>query len=148
MIEEISEFLRGPNPGHVDLKEPNAGEKLPLYLVVLVPPLIASVVYPEGFLSAIETSGGYGDPFLFGLLPVVMAWKQRYDTEQAAANPLASPEEKAKPLLPGGKVSLALVALTTVAMFINKSSESVPFLHDMLTKHTAAATEAINQALA
>jgi hypothetical protein len=28
-------------------------------------------------LGAIETSGGFGDPFLFGLLPVIMAWKQR-----------------------------------------------------------------------
>lgn len=150
VIEEISEFLRGSNPNqHIDMKEPSPLEKLPLYSLVLVPPLLASVVYPEGFLTAIETSGGFGDPFLFGLLPVVMAWKQRYGTPAAAtqageglSTETVVEREKAEPLLPGGKASLVAVAAITVAMFINKSSESLPFMCELLQHKSIAAAAA------
>jgi hypothetical protein len=42
--------------------------------------------HTDGFLGAIETSGGFGDPFLFGLLPVFMAWRQRYGGKEEGKN--------------------------------------------------------------
>lgn len=63
--------------------------------------LHATPTAPDGFLGAIETSGGFGDPFLFGLLPVLMAWRQRYGPEAAEGN-----KEMVEPLVPGGKAGL------------------------------------------
>jgi amino acid permease len=130
LTEEFSEFLR-------EIKVPAPGEgatprdKLPLYLSILVPPAMAAVLYPGGFLSAIESSGGYGDPFLFGLLPVCMAWQQRYQPGPIGAD--APP--KGEPLLPGGKFTLVAVLAVTIGMFINKSSESLPMLVAMASNH-------------
>ncbi|KAM3567078.1 hypothetical protein VYU27_010771, partial [Nannochloropsis oceanica] len=62
------------------------GNKLPMLALILLPPLLFATLYPDGFLGAIETSGGFGDPFLFGILPVVMAWRQRYSGPQPGKN--------------------------------------------------------------
>lgn len=91
------------------------------------------------FLSAIETSGGFGDPFLFGLLPVLMAWRQRYGDEKAnevegegeegASTPAAT---TTPPLLPGGKVGLTAMGAVTVAMLLNKGADYAPDLVAMM----------------
>ena len=59
----------------------------------------------DGFLGAIETSGGFGDPFLFGLLPVIMAWRQRYSSGQQEEE--GEGKKMRAEMVPGGKAGLA-----------------------------------------
>ncbi len=53
-------------------------ETIPLCLLALVPPLILGIIYPDIFLHALNFAGGICAVTLFGVLPVIMAWKARY----------------------------------------------------------------------
>ena len=49
-----------------------------LCLLVFIPPLIAVFLYQNVFLIALDYAGGISCAILFGLYPVLMAWKGRY----------------------------------------------------------------------
>lgn len=53
-------------------------ENLLVCLAVLIPPLILALLCPRLFFSALNFAGGICAVILFGILPVVMAWKGRY----------------------------------------------------------------------
>ncbi|MGD0665185.1 MAG: aromatic amino acid transport family protein [Rhabdochlamydiaceae bacterium] len=53
-------------------------ETIPLCLLALVPPLIFGIIYPGIFINALNFAGGICAVTLFGILPVIMAWKGRY----------------------------------------------------------------------
>lgn len=53
-------------------------ETIPLCLLALVPPLLFGMVYPDIFIHALNFAGGICAVTLFGILPVIMAWKARY----------------------------------------------------------------------
>ncbi len=53
-------------------------ETIPLCLLALVPPLIFGIIYPAIFIHALNFAGGICAVTLFGILPVIMAWKARY----------------------------------------------------------------------
>lgn len=46
-------------------------------VLVLVPPAMVSVACPDSFLDALQYTGIYVDPFLYGLAPTVMAYRFR-----------------------------------------------------------------------
>lgn len=78
----------------------NAKGKIILIFSVLFPPFVCALVYPAIFLIALNTAGRFGAVILFGILPVLMAWKGRYTQK------LGFPQ-----LLPGGKpMLLAMMA--------------------------------------
>eukprot|EP00953_Heterococcus_sp_UTEX-ZZ885_P002305 1763-Heterococcus_DN1.PRE.7 len=52
--------------------------ELPLYLLILGPPLVLAIIEPTIFFNALESAGTFGISLLFGLLPAAMAWQQRY----------------------------------------------------------------------
>lgn len=82
--------------------------RLLLAALVLMPPFIFSLLYPQIFLIALNYAGGYGTVILFGILPVLMAWKGRYIQKWDQS-----------PVLPGGKISLAIImvcALTIIGL--------------------------------
>lgn len=54
---------------------------LKVSLLVVCPPLIASIIYPSLFLTALNLAGGFGGSYLLGLLPILMAIKSRKQTE-------------------------------------------------------------------
>lgn len=114
VVEEFNEFTRSirtnPVGEHTHIK------KGLLYSSVLIPPAVLATLYPGLFLTAIENSGGYSDPLLFGLLPVAMAWKQRYPKSGSSTS---------QPIVPGGKSVLMGVVAVTAAMIINKSSDQL-----------------------
>ncbi|CAM9137914.1 unnamed protein product [Discosporangium mesarthrocarpum] len=70
--------------------------------LVLVPPALVSMACPDAFLKALEYSGIYADPLLYGLIPAVMAWKLR------GSNPLHQAQ------MPGGQVGLGMVAASAI----------------------------------
>ena len=53
-------------------------ESIPLCLLALAPPLFFGMVYPSIFIRALNFAGGICAVILFGVLPVLMAWKNRY----------------------------------------------------------------------
>ena len=86
-------------------KERPAEQKATLYGLALVPP-IAIATYaitedPSLFFSVIDNAGTYGILVIFGLLPALMAWEQRYGAD---AEPLV------EDAVPGGRAGLAAIA--------------------------------------
>ncbi|NET37457.1 MAG: tyrosine transporter [Cyanothece sp. SIO1E1] len=74
-------------------------QRLPLYGLVLLPPLGLSVLNPSIFLEALDYAGAFGMSVLFGIIPATMAWKQRYQNQNLSTM-------SASPLVPGGKMTL------------------------------------------
>jgi tyrosine-specific transport protein len=83
------------------LKIPKRGwGKLILGLLIILPTLVFAVGFERIFLLALDTSGGFGDSILNGIMPVLMVWVGRYYMGFSGEKQLA-----------GGKWSLAAVFL-------------------------------------
>lgn len=52
--------------------------KFILGLLVFVPTLYFTVIFPNAFLTALDITGGLGDSLLNGVIPVLMVWIGRY----------------------------------------------------------------------
>lgn len=90
-----------------------ARNAVPSYLMSVIPPIILSGLLPGSFLAAIDIGGLYGVSVLFGILPAAMTWRQRYSEDAAIAT-------FAKPVLPGGRFTLAaMMALPTLLIIYN-----------------------------
>lgn len=74
-----------------------------LFLLVLVPPACFSLLNPGIFLKAIDYAGAFGISLLFGIIPAMMAWKQRYHHPPRLSG---IPNQQ---LVPGGKATLVAV---------------------------------------
>jgi len=74
-----------------------------LQALVLIPPLLISLSYPNLFLKALSFAGGFIDMILFGILPVCIVWIGRY--VKKANGPYQ---------VRGGKFSLILMFLLSV----------------------------------
>lgn len=61
------------------IKDVSAGRvrsRVAIWMMAFLPPLVVGVLYPNGFLSALNVVGGLGIGTLFGILPGVMLIKQ------------------------------------------------------------------------
>lgn len=74
--------------------------KLILGLLIVVPTIIFATQYERVFLVALETSGGFGDTILNGLIPVLMVWLGRYYLKMGNEGSFT---------VPGGKPLLSVV---------------------------------------
>lgn len=84
-----------------------------LVLLVLAPPFVFSVLYPQIFLTALNYAGAFGAVILFGIVPVLMVWKGRYCDKREGER-----------LVPGGKaVLLCLGAFALMIFFMQLKSE-------------------------
>jgi tyrosine-specific transport protein len=72
--------------------------KVFLSLLIIIPTFIFAAYFERIFLLALDTSGGFGDSILNGIIPVLMVWVGRYI--------LKFPEENRTP---GGKPLLMVV---------------------------------------
>jgi tyrosine-specific transport protein len=83
------------------LKIPNVGKgKALLSLLIIIPTFVFAAYFERIFLLALDTTGGFGDSILNGIMPVLMAWVGRYV--------LRFPDENR---IPGGKILLVVVFL-------------------------------------
>ncbi|KAH8098910.1 hypothetical protein JL720_1880 [Aureococcus anophagefferens] len=88
------------------------------------PPLLA--LGRDVFLPLLSMTGGIANPFLFGLLPCLLAWRHRYDGD-------AEPEE----ILPGGGVGVSALGSGAGFLVLNAGladaahavSETVAHIH-------------------
>lgn len=79
--------------------------KIWLTSVVFIPTVLFAIFIPNIFLIALDSTGGYGDAILNGIIPVLMVWRGRYILNKEC-------EQK----LFGGKFSL--VAIMAFAIFV------------------------------
>jgi tyrosine-specific transport protein len=81
---------------------------LPSVLMALAPPLVAGSFLASGggATAALDVAGGYCSPLLYGLLPVVMAAKQRQDEKNKEQNGYNFASQN---LVPGGMASLGVL---------------------------------------
>lgn len=75
--------------------------KLILYAIVFLPPMLIALLNPHIFIQALSYAGGVGCALLLGLLPVWMVWVGRY---QRGMDPITVQ-------LKGGKMLLIVLAL-------------------------------------
>ena len=79
-------------------------QRLNLFLLVLVFPLVWAVSYPEIVLSCLRYAGGIGGACIIVLFPVTMLWNGRYGKRRCSG----------KHVLPGGKAVLWILTGYTV----------------------------------
>ncbi|KAK9053478.1 hypothetical protein SSX86_030112 [Deinandra increscens subsp. villosa] len=95
-------FVLGLSDFLSDLLKLPSDKNRPLpYLLTLFPPLILALLDPDIFFKALDFAGTYGVLVLFGVLPAVMSWSDRYSSDRVPSN---IPE-----LVPGGRFTLSLV---------------------------------------
>ena len=90
------------------------------------PPLLLALSGRDVFLPLLSMTGGIANPFLFGLLPCLLAWRHRYDGD-------AEPEE----ILPGGRVGVSALGSGAGFLVLNAGladaahavSETVAHIH-------------------
>lgn len=74
--------------------------KIVLAVLIIVPTLFFATNYERAFIVALESSGGFGDSLLNGIIPILMVWVGRY-----------SKKLPSNPLVPGGKFVLGMMFL-------------------------------------
>ncbi|MEH1839880.1 MAG: aromatic amino acid transport family protein [Nostoc sp.] len=82
--------------------------RLPLYSLVLLPPMTLGTLNPSIFFTALDYTGTFSISVLGGIIPALMSWKQRQ--EQENSNSIN------QPLVPGGKVTLIVMVGVALAM--------------------------------
>ncbi|MBM3184156.1 MAG: tyrosine transporter [Chlamydiae bacterium] len=77
-----------------------------LCLIVFLPAFFFSQMFPGIFFLALEFVGGIAAMIIFGILPALLVWKQRYRLK-----------ESIQPILPGGKIFLlGIIAFATTVI--------------------------------
>lgn len=61
----------------LQIPEKGAGQML-LGALVIIPTVFFAIYFERAFLLALDTSGGFGDSILNGIIPVLMVWVGRY----------------------------------------------------------------------
>lgn len=93
------------------IKKDPSGKAI-LCSLVLLPPFFFAFIYPQIFLMALNYAGGIGTVILFGILPALMVWSGRYVQKIKGAR-----------LVPGGKITLLLVIVFSVAIMLLQLAE-------------------------
>ncbi|MEH2051170.1 amino acid permease [Nostoc sp.] len=82
--------------------------RLPLYSLVLFPPMTLGMLNPSIFFTALDYTGTFSISVLGGIIPALMSWKQRQEQENS--------DSINQPLVPGGKVMLIVMIGVALAM--------------------------------
>ncbi|MCC5629337.1 tyrosine transporter [Nostoc sphaeroides CHAB 2801] len=82
--------------------------RLPLYSLVLFPPMTLGTLNPSIFFTALDYTGTFSISVLGGIIPALMSWKQRQEQENS--------DSINQPLVPGGKVTLIVMVGIALAM--------------------------------
>eukprot|EP00798_Chlamydomonas_sp_ICE-L_P025958 gene25958-11642_t len=131
-VLSISDFL-------ADLMGSQAGARtIPTYFLTIVPALGMAVTHPDIFISALSIAATYGVMGLFGFLPAVMSWLQRYSPygcEEDAVRvgggsgidvvPGGVARAPLVELVPGGKPVLCLVAGLAAGIIVTRAVDQL-----------------------
>lgn len=86
----------------------NFSGRLPLYSLILFPPMTLGTLNPSIFFTALDYTGTFSVSVLGGIIPALISWKQRQEQENSNSVTL--------PLVPGGKVTLILMIGVALAL--------------------------------
>lgn len=86
--------------------------RLPLYTLILLPPMSLSALNPSIFLTALDYSGTFSISVLGGIIPAIISWKQRQQQEHL--------ESMNQTLVPGGKVTLIVMIGVALALMVRQ----------------------------
>ncbi|WP_407365660.1 aromatic amino acid transport family protein [Chlamydia pecorum] len=86
------------------LKWKKKTSKFSIFFLAFIIPLAWSMCYPEIVLKCLNYAGGLGAALMTGVFPVWMVWEGRYIRKYHSA----------KQLLPGGKITLALMLFVII----------------------------------
>lgn len=98
----------------LDVAPDDTSKRLPLYSLVLLPSTSLSVLNPTIFFAALDYAGTFSISVLGGIIPAVMAWKQRYHQQQDS-------NLVTNPLIPGGKVTLIVMIGVAFAVMVKQA---------------------------
>ncbi|KAB8316465.1 tyrosine transporter [Tolypothrix campylonemoides VB511288] len=91
-------------------------KRLPLYSLILFPPMSLGALNPNIFVAALDYAGTFSVSVLGGIIPALMIWKQRQEQEQS--------NSISQPLVPGGRVTL-IVMIGVALLLIGKQVVSM-----------------------
>jgi len=90
------------------LAQGGLSRRLPLYSLILFPPMTLGTLNPSIFFTALDYTGTFSISVLGGIMPALMSWKQRQEQENL--------DSINQPLVPGGKVTLIVMIGVALAM--------------------------------
>ncbi|CAM9478620.1 unnamed protein product, partial [Chrysoparadoxa australica] len=99
-----------------DIEAGNRAKEAPLFALILLPPLAVACTNPDIFFKALDNAGAFGISLLFGALPALMAWSQRYCDDEVVAT---------FPLVPGGRAGLASILGISGMVVLQKAVEDL-----------------------
>ncbi|MEA5617349.1 aromatic amino acid transport family protein [Cronbergia sp. UHCC 0137] len=88
--------------------------RLPLYSLVLFPPMSLGTINPTIFFTALDYTGIFSISILGGIVPAMMSWQQR--EKQKLTNGIY------QSLIPGGKITLAMMITVALALMVKQIS--------------------------
>lgn len=84
-------------------------------MLTLVPACGLAFTYPDIFLQALDFAGTYGVLVLFGVIPSLMAWSERYNGATISSIRV----------VPGGKLSLIFIGGLAITVIANEFLELI-----------------------
>ncbi|MFB2816603.1 amino acid permease [Umezakia ovalisporum] len=85
--------------------------RLPLYSLILLPPMSLGTINPSIFFSALDFAGTLSISVLGGIIPALMTWKQRQEQQLNNIN---------QRIVPGGKVGLIIMMVIASVLIIKQ----------------------------
>lgn len=115
ITEELETHLKPQHVTPLHRRARNDSFSLPAAFAAVSVPLAVGLLFSGGedFVAALSYAGAYGDPLLYGAIPVLMALTQR---QKITALPN---------MVPGGKASLGILGMGSVAFISEELSKDV-----------------------
>jgi tyrosine-specific transport protein len=86
-----------------------------LWILVVCVPLVLASTYPQGFISALESTGAYGDTILNAIIPVLMFWIGYQVQKKPSASKII-----------GSKLVLAALIVFALAVILYEIYQQLP----------------------
>ncbi|GAX73306.1 hypothetical protein CEUSTIGMA_g760.t1 [Chlamydomonas eustigma] len=100
-----------------------------VFVMTLAPPFLFAQFNPSSFYAALDFAGTYGVMFLFGVLPSILAWRQRYCSKREEQSEESFSQVQ---LVPGGKVMLFMIGLIAATVICNQAVSHLSLILNML----------------
>ena len=92
--------------------------RLPIFSLVLLPPLSLGTINPYIFFIAIEYSGILTVSILGAIIPAIISWQQRKKVTNGIY----------QSLIPGGKITLAMMIIIAVTLMTKQIIEIISLI--------------------